>query len=400
MKKSLYIILAGFCTLSGQIEFNVDFTPYVLYYMSVIDINTGESNVPIFLADLQRSSNAPDSVLVDLEYEIIIDSDVLGINNQTLVRIVTTQPLTLTAPIHLSNMDLNLSTTQIFDETGTAVPFRLEIEEKIETGQAEQMFGVIVQTGRLPDGMYTFRVIATPEDGSAIVRENVLNIYNPSNLELLSPGGALADTTVNEVYTSFPVFQWESDLCNIPGGCEYFIRVAEFDPDEFSSIEQAIEATTRLPLDQSMGFESIGFDVLSFQYPAIGAGDLEQGNIYVWQIKKVLPTTVNDEVVLSDIFAFKVKDFSSQDTAGEPTEDTSPTGLALQTLIGDEMSNEFFGPGGAAEGFIFTGNITLNGESVDLSYIQSIISTGIAVVDSLGNETYRPVEILSVEVSQ
>lgn len=400
MKKSFYIILAGFCTLSGQIEFNVDFTPYVLYYMSVVDINTGESNVPIFLADLQRSGNAPDSVLVDLEYEIIIDSDALGINNQTLVRIVTTQPLTLTAPIHLSNMDLNLSTTQIFDETGTAVPFRLEIEEKIETGQAEQMFGVIVQTGRLPDGIYTFRVIATPEDGSAIVRENVLNIYNPSNLELLSPGGALADTTVNEVYTSFPVFQWESDLCNIPGGCEYFIRVAEFDPSEFSSVEQAIEATTRLPLDQSLGFESVGFDALSFQYPAIGAGDLEQGNIYVWQIKKVLPTTVNDEVVLSDIFAFKVKDFSSQDTAGEPTEDTSPTGLALRTLIGDEMSNGFFGPGGAAEGFTFTGNITLNNEPVDLAYIQSIISTGIAVVDSLGNETYRPVEILSVEVSQ
>lgn len=80
MKKSLYVILVGFCTLSGQIKFNVDFTPYVSYYLSVVDINTGESNVPIFIADLQRSSNAPETVLVDLEYEIIIDSDALGIN--------------------------------------------------------------------------------------------------------------------------------------------------------------------------------------------------------------------------------------------------------------------------------------------------------------------------------
>ena len=400
MKKCFYLIMVGFCTLSGQIEFNVDFTPYVSYYLSVVDINTGESNVPIFLADLQRSSNAPETVLVDLEYEIIIDSDALGINNQTLVRIVTTQPLALTAPIHLSNMDLNLTTTQIFDETGTPVPFRLTIEEKIDMGQAEQMFSFIAQTGRLPDGIYTFRVIATPEFGQAIVRENILNISNPSYLELLSPGGVLADTTVNEVYTPFPVFQWESDICNIPGGCEYFLRVAEFDPSEFSSIEQAIEATTLLPLDQSMGFESIGFDALSFQYPAIGAGDLEQGNVYVWQIKKVLPTTLGDEKVLSDIFAFKVKDFSTQESTGEPTVDSSPTGIALRTLIGDEMTDEFFGSGGAAEGFTFTGNITLNGESVDLSYIQSLISTGIAVVDSLGNETYRPIEILSVEVSE
>jgi len=400
MKKRFYIILAGFCTLSGQIEFNVDFTPYVSYYLSVVDINTGESNVPIFLGELQRTSNAPDTVLVDLEYEIIIDSDALGVNNQTLVRIITTQPLPLIAPIFLSNMDLNLSTTQIFDSNGNPIPLRLTIEEKIDMAQAEQIFSVIAQTGRLPDGIYTFRVIATPESGQEIIRENVLNINNPSYLELLSPGGALADTTVNEVYTSFPVFQWEADLCNISGGCEYLIRVAEFDPDEFSSIDQAIEATTVLPLNQSTGYESIGFDVLSFQYPAIGAGDLEQGNIYVWQIKKVLPTTVGNEEILSDIFAFKVKDFSSQESSGEPTDDSSPTGIALRSLIGDEMVNEFFGTGGAAQGFTFTGNVTLNDESVDLSYIQSLISTGLVVVDSLGNETYRPIEILSVEVSQ
>jgi hypothetical protein len=49
---------------------------------------------------------------------------------------------------------------------------------------------------------------------------------------------------------------------------------------------------------------------------------------------------------------------------------------------------------------MLTDKITLNNETVELALIQSLITNGIAVVDSLGNESYRPVEILSVEVSQ
>ena len=42
-----------------------------------------------------------------IEFEIIIDSDALGVDYETLVKVETTQPLILSAPIHLSNMDLN-----------------------------------------------------------------------------------------------------------------------------------------------------------------------------------------------------------------------------------------------------------------------------------------------------
>ncbi len=400
MKKTLYSIIIGASCISAQIEFNVDFIPYVSYYLSVVDINTGESTVPIFLAELQRTSNAPDTVYVDIEYEIIIDSDALGINNQTLVRINTTNPIPLTSPIHLSNMDMNLSTTEIFDDGGNLVPLRLTIEEKIEMTQVEQMFSVIVQTGRLPDGVYTFRLVANPVNGQSITQENVLDISNPQTLQLDAPGGILADTTVNEIYTSFPVFQWESDPCNIPGGCEYYIRVAEFNPQEFTSADQAIEGTTRLPLDQNIGFEPIGSDVMTFQYPAIGAGDLEPGKVYVWQIKKVVVTTSGDEDKLSEIFAFKVKDITAPESSDGEGEDTSPAAMALRTLIGDERADEFFGSGGPVEGFTSNGNVTLNGESVDLNVVQSLISTGITVIDSLGNESFRPIQIISVEVSE
>ena len=398
MKKILTFLAAGVTLVSAQIEFDVSWTPYVTYYLGMVDINTGESNMPIFMAELSRSSDAPDTVDVDIEFEIIIDSEALGVNNETLVKVETTQPLALSAPIHLSNMDLNMSTDQIFDDQGNSVSLRMDITEQIEMDQAEEMFSAIVQTGQLPDGIYTFRVTAVSENGERVTAEDILNISNPATLQLVSPGGILADTTLNEIYTSFPVFQWESDPCNINVGCEYFIRVAEFNSQEHSSMDQAVESVTRLPLDQSMGFEPVGFGVTTFQYPT-DAGDLEAGKVYVWQIRKDLVTTAGTEQLLSDIRAFKVKDFTTTE-AGTSTEDTSPAGIALRALIGDEMAEQIFGSGGEAEDAFATGNITLNDESVDVSFVQSLLSMGVAMLDEDGNEIYRPAEIISVEVSE
>jgi hypothetical protein len=389
----------------SQIKFDVSWTPYVTYYLSMVDISTGESNMPIFLAELSRESGAPDSVGVDIEFEIIIASEALGVNNETLVKVETTQPIFLSAPIHLTNMDLNLASDQIFDDYGNNIPLHLDITEQLDIAAAEDMFSAIVQTGQLPNGVYTFRVIATAENGQQIIKEDILNIANPFMLQLVSPGGILADTTLNEVYTSFPVLQWESDPCNYTdpttgeSGCQYYIRLAEFISDEHSSMGQAIESVTRLPLDQSQGFEQVGFGVSTFQYPT-DAGDLVPGKIYVWQVRKDITTTSGTEEIFSDIMAFKVKDFTSTERSESSGDDTSPAGMALRSLIGDELVNRLFGDGGDANGMIPNGTITLDGESVDISFIQSIVSMGIATEDENGNETYRAIQIRSVEVSE
>ena len=199
-----------------------------------------------------------------------------------MVKVETLQPLQLTDPIFISNMDLNMSTTALYDVSGNRLELNLDISEQMDMTDAEQMMSAIVQTGQLPNGIYTFRVTATAANGEQISREDILNISNPTLLQLISPGGILADTTINEVYTSYPVFQWESDPCNYKdpssgeSGCEYFIRVAEFRSDEHSSVDQAIESVTRLPLDQSLGFQRIGYGFTTFQYPTDG-GDLEPG---------------------------------------------------------------------------------------------------------------------------
>jgi hypothetical protein len=387
------------------IEFKVDWTPYVTYYLSMVDINTGESNMPIFLAELSPKSDAPDIIEVDIAFEIKIDSDALNAYDKTLVKIETSTAMQLDTTIFLSNMDLNLSTDALFDINGNQVDLNLEITDQMAQSDAEDMMSVIVQTGQLPDGIYTFRVIATAENGQQIIKEDILNIANPFMLQLVSPGGMLADTTLNEVYTSFPVLQWESDPCNYTdpttgeSGCQYYIRLAEFISDEHSSMGQAIESVTRLPLDQSQGFEQVGFGVSTFQYPT-DAGDLVPGKIYVWQVRKDITTTSGTEEIFSDIMAFKVKDFTSTERSESSGDDTSPAGMALRSLIGDELVNRLFGDGGDANGMIPNGTITLDGESVDISFIQSIVSMGIATEDENGNETYRAIQIRSVEVSE
>ena len=405
ISKQVCIFLSWVSFAFPQIEFDVHWTPYVTYYLSMVDINTGESNMPIFLSELSRESGAPDSIGVDIEFEIIIDSDALGVDHETLVKVETTQPLILSAPIHLSNMDLNLTTDQVFDNQGNPVALHLDITEQLDMEQAEQMFSAIVQTGQLPDGVYTFRVVATSENGEQIVKEDVLNISNPASLQLVSPGGILSDTTINEVYTSYPVLQWESDPCNYidpmtgESGCEYFIRVAEFKSQEHSSMDQAIESVTRLPLDQSLGFEPVGFGVTTFQYPTDG-GDLEAGKVYVWQVRKDLTTTSGTEQLLSDIMSFKVKDFTSSESDDTGADDTTPAGIVLRSLIGDDLADRIFGAGGQAAGMSANGNITLNGETIDVSVAQALLSMGIPTEDEDGNETYRPMEIISVEVSE
>ena len=155
--------------------------------------------MPIFMAELRREDGAPDRVDVDIEFEIIIDSDALDVDNETLVKVETTQPLQLTDPVFISNMDLNMSTDALFDISGNPVPLNLDISQQMDMSDAEQMMSVIVQTGQLPNGIYTFRVTATAANGQQIVREDILNISNPTLLQLISPGGILANIPPGEI---------------------------------------------------------------------------------------------------------------------------------------------------------------------------------------------------------
>ena len=181
------------------------------------------------------------------------------------------------------------------------------------------------------------------------------------------PGGALSDTLDNVIYTTFPIFQWFSQPCN---GCETFIRVAQFNSQVHSSVEEAIEDQRVLPFDQSEEWYPID-NVNSFQYPFSDAYPLEEGNVYCWQVKMDLPTTAGVEEMASSISAFKIGEAGNVETPGLISD---PLLLALQQALGEDQYNAYFGSGNELQGFGATGQVEVNGVSVDQSSVAYLLN--------------------------
>ena len=391
--KKFLILIFGTSLSLAELTFDINWVPYVSYYISSVDITSGKSEVPIFSAVLDPGD---DEYEISIEFSIYINSEELGVDDY-LIRLNTPFPFTITDKIVISNLDLDENTNSITNINGQIIDIGSMEFEAMDLEDAADLLTSILLSGQLPNGTYTFSMIVTPVGGEPLGEPHIITITNQDLLQIISPGGSLADTTFNEIYTSYPVFQWSSDVCNIPGGCEYFIRVAEYKSDEHSSTEQAIEGVTVLPLDQTLGFTLVGSEVSTYRYPT-DSGDLLPGKTYVWQVRKDMPTTSGTEQLLSDIAVFKVKDFSASGNTSLEVGDNSPTGMLLRSIIGDEFADRLFGEGGELAGMYTNGNITLNGERVDISAIQSLVSSGVPASDENGNNTFRPMEVLSVQV--
>ena len=250
----------------------------------------------------------------------------------------------------------------------------------------------ITSGGRLPNGRYYFQFyIEDCPDGfdcdQGINKE--LNLFIPSYLNLVSPGSSsISDTLSNEVLVPFPIFQWSSDYCS---NCSnYFIRICEFNPSIHTTLEDAMNDISILPIGS--GFFDMGFSNGNiFQYPVTGFQDLNPGSIYVWKIKRFYLTT-NGEVEDESVpFVFKMQ-------SNEPEQSFQTQSLAInqeklikiKTLIGESKFNEFFNQD---NGFLYNFNpssstILINNEEKSFEYLNELI-------DLLNSSN---IEIIEVEI--
>lgn len=369
------------------------FSEFITFYVSSVDVSTGSTDVPLFEYELRSDPLGAASaypVWVAVEFEMRINSAALGLTGDPPFLRVQTEPFQLEGPVRIRNTDLSLDTQQLYYTNGDPVPIQILDMETIfddPSYNADNLQSLIVQSGRLPDGNYRFilRVSAWADDageqGTALDGDEVdrtIVSAHPVALELITPGGFLEDTTNTAITTTYPFFQWESDPCAI---CTYFIRVAHFKPDEHSTMEDAIEDLTVLPLDQAAGFVEAG-NVTSYQYPTTGAADLEPGRVYVWQVQKAIPTTERDEFVNSFIYAFKILD----PTAGDGGIIQGPILQFLQSVMGTDQFDITFSAGGDLVGFTPTNTIILNGEDGnlnDLSNLTTAVEQGEASIISV-----------------
>tara|TARA_Y100000590_G_scaffold461773_2_gene624146 strand:+ start:252 stop:1460 length:1209 start_codon:yes stop_codon:yes gene_type:complete len=386
MSKILINILFLFflSNLTGQEKITIsgDFLPYETYYIGSVDLITGESDVQLFNFLINSTTASTDEegqyinpVRYHAEFKLEVLSSDLGFDErETIIKVRTRDMISMQNPIKLDNRDFNFNSVNIFDITGQEVldengsAIIVDVIDIIDIENHEKILSAITSRGQLPDGEYifTFRLFAGDIDEEKVIK--TINVSTPKSVDLIYPGGILSDTTQNIIYTSLPIFQWYTETCS---SCELFIRVAEFNPMFHNSIEDAIEDVTSLPLNQVQGWELI--DNVSFQYPINGAKALEEGKLYVWQIKKEFQTTLGTDSYLSPISIFKIANFSTYTDGTNINIFSDPILLALKELIGEESFKIYFGIDGDLSNYLPNNVYRINKENCNATDILRII---------------------------
>lgn len=348
-------------TLTGNIF------EYATYYVNSFDLSTGATSVQIFRYQL-TSSQYPVEVKVNFKASMVSPS--LGINSEQTIIEIQTAPIILNAPLLLDNRDISSETSVIYDQASppNSIELKGSVIESLDPMQADAILQSVMTTGKIADGDYTFSIQILSIDDQVFASDaKTINIQSPVSITLESPAGALLDTTDNTIYTNFPIFQWFSQPCN---GCETYIRIAQFNQQQHNSPEDAIEDQRVLPFDQGENWYLLS-SVNSFQYPLTGAYPLEEGNVYCWQIMIKMPTTSGFEEMTSSISSFKIG------VSGEINNSSmisNPFLTALKNTLGDDQYNALFGSGNELQGFIPTGQMEINGVSVDVSSVNYILN--------------------------
>ncbi len=379
MRKKYSILLSLFIylgTLSSSLGQNVTLTgeiyEYATYYISSFDIQDGSSDVPIFRYQV-HSDTYP--VYIKVWFKASMVSPSLGIDSPKTIVELETNPFLIQNDLLLDNRDVSAQTTVLYDMGSPPSPVSItgQLIDVINATESEAIISSMLTSGRIADGNYSFelKVYSGFQEGNvttlAAEESKTIVVSTPVSITLESPGGAIADTLDNLLYTTFPIFQWHSQTC---GGCQTFIRVAEYDPTIHSSLEDAIEEQRVLPFDQSQSWEPIG-NANSFQYPFSGAYPLEEGKTYVWQVRVTLPTTAGDDEMQSSIYAFKLGTSGQIESTPELTD---PIMIALQQTLGDGQFNALFLTESPLNGFLPNGYMQVNGVNVDAASVSYILN--------------------------
>lgn len=366
----VFIVVAGLYSQDiGNLTLRRNyFYNYEVFYVSDFDFENGQNNPDIFSYTLANNGSFP--VRIKIEFEMIASVPGLGLDNERIFYVLTT-PFTFKAKssITISTKDIDVNMDRIYYDDGTPLTgLGVEESDYISEEKFTSIQQVILSSGRLPAGTYSFYFSILNEEGTLLLSDNeIIGITNPTTLELIAPGGMPEDNL--EIETINPIFQWESPAFmwneDLFPECGYWIRVAEYNPSVHSSLEEALNDNASLPFPDNGGYYRIPPQLVSrvgatslytapttFQYPLVGAKPLERGKSYVWQVKKIFPTTSGPETVNSNIFVFKIK-------AAEAESSQNRLYLQLiEQLIGTELFEQMFS--GELNGFNPTGVIILN----------------------------------------
>jgi len=367
--KIIIILLSMNCLFAQSAHLEGQFYEYSTFYISNIDIQTGSSDVPLFRYKISSDSYP---LYTRIWFKISLLSPALGLHSRSTIIELESNNFILKADLMLDNRNFSSASNFLYDEASppNALPVRISINDVIDPAEFQSILSSVLTTGQLPDGEYSFEIelwSGAHESDMSITDQDqkTIIVQRPSGINLESPGGELADTSLNLVYTTYPVFNWFTTGCN---NCDTYIRIASFNAQDHGTPEDALRDETVLPFDQLQGWEKIQ-EFSTYQYPVSGAKPLEYGNVYVWQIKNTTATTAGLEDIISAIYAFKVENPGEIMSGGG----IDPLLSSLRSAMGDDIYNAYFQSGGPLNGFAVTGSFILNNTSINAESFRNIL---------------------------
>ncbi|MBU0712347.1 hypothetical protein KJ762_00630 [bacterium] len=404
----LIFILSCASAQTGTLTLGTNYFNNVeVFYIADFDFNNGMNNPDIFEYYLSYTPpiGSDASIQISIEFEMIANIPSLGLNNRRII-FIKTLPFDFNGEVAISTKNLDLNMDNIFYTDGREVTGIYKDEfEFIPEEEFARLQTAILSGLKLPAGDYMFNFAVYPEGSAGLSEKQVISVGNPSDLELVAPGGPLDDNI--EIYSIYPLFQWEStDFMWTEGHClecGYFIRVAEYNLAIHSSIDEALNDRANLPYPDNGLFYPLPSVIVAggtgrgdlltadntFQYPFSDSKPLEDGKTYVWQIQKVFPTTSGSEMIESNIFVFSIPSMGGDDETDGATSGGSNIYLQiLEQIIDADTYNALFS--GELEGFFPTGVVTLNDTQQltqdQLTALASQVLAGQISIKSIGVE--------------
>ncbi len=237
-----------------------------------------------------------------------------------------------------SSFSKTLSSTRFNDLMGNSY----QIDDNVQTDIED----AILETSLVPSGQltFTFRVLDGGNEISTSPATLVMTLQNNTQLNLLSPNtGDISSTT-------FPFFQWASDLN------DFDIIISETYSDPLGEAGEANLNSLVYPSHKSY------INGSSLQFPAnpvAGGRHLQQGKKYYWQVIANANTPSGNAQIRSEIWSFTVADGSGSGTSGSEMQ-----------IVQDKTKNALIG--GADNSGLDFGNAVLN--LLDNATLQSILA--------------------------
>ena len=306
-----------------------------VFFLNDLDLSNPSANPPLFWIRI-----ANDAAERDVTLNLVIESELYG-----PLASGTTKSFFLPGDtvFTITNCDL----------AGGTSPFELQ-DYTINEDAATELANAILSTGMLPSDNYRFQLTLQDVENPVAPSQDEINveITNPTMIELVSPGQAVGEAELPNIYTRLPQFVWESNAR------EFIITVCEKLPTN-ASPEDVMDNEPRY---------SGTVNCTNFLYPSAGAWPLEEGKTYYWQVKAVVQTSSGSIDLKSEIWGFTIGSTQSSSMSGQQILYLN----LLNDLLGEDVVQQLFSEEGELHGFSPTGVLLIDGRSVSLQDLQDL----------------------------